>query len=107
MFTESLPSDLDVEVTINVAAAAGGLYSNGLIIFDYQHSSNFKFAGAYAGGGKWVVGHRSGSNWLTDAQVFDAISAGVDYPLQLSLKNNGLVSLSVGGVPKVKPCVRS
>ena len=49
---------------------AGGTFSkNGVIIFDYQSPTDFKFAGAYFGSGKWLIGHRNGAGWKKDVSV--------------------------------------
>jgi hypothetical protein len=91
---------LAVEATINVDAGPAGYNTNGLIIFDYQSATDFKFAGAYVGGNKWVVGRKSGLSWLTDSQLLETINVGTDYALRLEI-NNGVVTLLVDGVSKL------
>ncbi len=96
-----LPSDLDVQATVNAALETGSLYSNALVVFDYHSTSDFKFAGAYARSDEWVVGHRSGSSWVTDKSLDESIDADSDYDVQLLARADGTVTLLVDGVLKV------
>ncbi len=96
-----VPSSLEFDVTMNAAAASGSYYSNGFIIFDYQSPTNFKFAGAFVGLQRWVIGHRDASGWEIDASAGDsAIAPGTDFGLQLLLQGTN-ASLLVNGVSKV------
>jgi hypothetical protein len=74
--------------------------SNALLVFDYQSTLDFKFAGAYVGGDNWVIGHRNTNGWVADALVSDTIDALVDYQLKLVLEASGSVSLHADGVQK-------
>jgi hypothetical protein len=97
----ALPSNLEMDVTMNATAGAGTFFSNGFLIFDYQSPTNFKFAGAYIGLQEWVVGHRDANGWQVDTLLGDpTIMAGTDYNLQLLLQGNS-ASLLVNGVSKV------
>lgn len=96
-----LPADLDIQATINAELETAGLYSNALVIFDYQSSSDFKFAGAYARSDKWVIGHRSGSSWVTDKSLAESIEADSDYDVQVFLRADGTTTMLVDGVSKV------
>lgn len=96
-----LPTDLELAAVLNMDAASGGYYSNGLVVFDYQSPTDFKFAGAYVGSGKWVIGHRNASGWVTDASILDTINHSTDYAVQLVIENDAEVTLSVNGLPKV------
>jgi subtilisin family serine protease len=97
-FADALPSDIEVLATINVDPAGSGRYSNGLIIFDYQSATNFKFAGAYAGGDQWVIGRRTSAGWVTDATASGVIDAQTDYDLRVVLDSTGKATLFAGGV---------
>ena len=66
----------------NADSGGGGLYSNAFVIFDYQSETDFKFAGSLVGSGKWVIGHRSGSSWITDVEFLEPVAANTDYHVQ-------------------------
>ncbi|MEX0711849.1 MAG: S8 family peptidase [Pirellulales bacterium] len=97
----SLPLPLEVEARINVQAATGSLLSNALVIFDYQGSTDFKFAGAYAGAGRWLIGRRTASGWLEDAKLSETIQADRDYDLKVLLDETGRATLFVDGAAKL------
>ncbi len=97
----ALPSSLAMSATMNAAAAAGGLFSNGFLIFDYQSPTSFKFAGSFIGLQKWVIGHRDATGWHIDAALSDvSIAPNTTYSLELLLQGS-TASLLVGGVSKV------
>ncbi|KAA5540912.1 S8 family serine peptidase [Roseiconus nitratireducens] len=95
-----LPSDLEFQATVNIQPPSGGLYQNGLLVFDYQSPTDFKFAGAYAGTNQWVIGHRT-SQWVTDAFAGSTVNVGVDYDLRLVIEGGNQVTLWVGETPQV------
>ncbi len=95
------PSSLEFDVTMNATAGSGSFFSNGFLVFDFQNPTNFKFAGAFVGLQRWVIGHRDANGWQVDAQFGDSgIAPGTDYNLQLLLQGNS-ASLLVNGVGKV------
>ena len=98
---ENVPAALQVDATINVDPAANGFLSNGFVVFDYHNSTDFKFAGAYAGSDQWIIGHRDPSGWIIDAQVNATIDALTDYTLSVELLDTAQVILNVDGVPQL------
>ena len=83
-----------------MAPKSGSFYSNGLLIFDYQSPTNFKFAGAYEAGDRWVIGNRT-SRWRTVRTISESVLPNTDYVVNVSIQNDRTVTLSVDGVPKV------
>jgi hypothetical protein len=79
----------------------GGYLSNAMLIFDYQSATDFKFAGAYVGANRWLVGHRTASGWIEDATFGQTINALADYQLQLVVEGGHQVTLFVDGVSKI------
>ena len=100
-FADPLPANVELQAVINADPASGGLYSNALIIFDYQSPTDFKFAGAYVGGDQWVIGRRTSSGWTTDATATGVIDPNTDYTLRLVLEATGAVTLYVNGAAQV------
>jgi hypothetical protein len=98
---EPLPSNLDLQVTIQPQPATGGLYTNAYMIFDYQGPTDFKFAGAQVGNNRWAIGHRTASAWVTDKSFNSIIGTGTDYDVRLVIENGDQASLWVDGVPRV------
>ena len=97
---EALPVDLEIAATMNSEPAAGGFYSNAYVVFDYQSPTDFKFAGASIGSGKWAIGRRSGNSWITDAFGTASISANTDYDVKLQIENDETATLLVNDLPQ-------
>ena len=69
--SDPLPNDFELQATVNANASGGGLYSNAFVIFDYQSDTDFKFAGALVGSGKWalvIAAARAGS-WMPSSRA--------------------------------------
>jgi len=98
---ESIPADLDVQVTFNGDNGTANRFSNSFIIFDYQSPTDFKFAGAYLGTDQWLIGHRTAFDWVTDVSVTAPIHALTDYQLRLTIQNGNGVVLYADGVQRV------
>jgi hypothetical protein len=96
-----LPAALEVQTTFNADVGSGGRYSDAFVIFDYHSPTDFKFAGAYVGSDKWVIGRRTGTGWYAGASVGEVIDANTDYRLEVVIDAGGEVTLSVGGVAKL------
>ena len=64
-----LPDSVRLAATVSADPAGANVNSNGLLIFDYQSPTDFRFAGAYAGADRWVIGHRTASTWVEDASL--------------------------------------
>jgi hypothetical protein len=98
---ENLPAELDIRAVINTQPVTGTLYSNAFLIFDYQSPTDFKFAGASIGSGRWTIGHRSGSSWIVDASFLQTINALTDYALRVVIDSNQQATLYADGIAKV------
>ena len=61
---DPLPADSKSQPCMNADDVTTGRLSNGLVIFDYQSPTDFKFAGAYVGSNRWLIGHRTSSLWV-------------------------------------------
>ncbi len=96
---QPLPADLAIQATV-YGEPTTGYYHNVLIVFDYQSATDFKFAGAYVGGNRWVIGRRTATGWVEDAEVSETINSSTNYDVQLLIQGND-IELRVGGVPKV------
>ena len=96
---DALPTDLDVQATIH-GESVSGYYHNALVVFDHQNATDFKFAGAYVGGNRWVIGRRTASGWIVDAEISETINTATDYDVQLVISGTDL-QLLVGGAMKV------
>ncbi len=96
--SQPLYASATVEATLR--ALAGGASQNALIIFDYQSAADFKYAGGFAGGGKWKIGHVTGGEWFTDASADGGVTAATDYQAKLAI-DGSTATLSVGGQQKV------
>jgi subtilisin family serine protease len=97
---DPLPANVEIQATINVDDVTTGRYSNAFVIFDYDGPTDFKFAGAYAGEDRWLVGHRTSSGWIEDATFQETIDAAVDYEMTVLLQDD-TVTLSVGGENRI------
>jgi hypothetical protein len=97
---QPLPPDLQLQAVINASPVSGSFYSNAYLIFDYQSPTDFKFAGASVGSGKWVIGHRSGTKWTTVASVAGSISSSTDYDIEIVIRDDSQVTLYVNGAPQ-------
>ncbi|MAE63613.1 MAG: hypothetical protein CMJ18_05025 [Phycisphaeraceae bacterium] len=95
---ETLPALYDLEMLIR--GKEGGASQNGLLIFDYQGPSDFRFAGGFIGAGQWQVGRYDGANWLVDAMLTEPLAPEQDYRLRLEVRGRA-VTLIVDDVPKL------
>lgn len=100
-FSGSLPAELEILAIINANGQTSTYNSNAFILFDYHSPTDFKFAGAYVGGGKWAIGHRDATGWIIDAYVTTSLSALTDYNLRLVLDATGRATLFANGVERV------
>jgi hypothetical protein len=104
---EAGSSAVDLQVTFNAEdVIPGKRWSNAFVIFDYQSPTDFKFAGAFVGIDRWVIG-RSASNangYVVDKVLSERIDALTDYAVQLLIENNRVTLKVHDGqryVPKV------
>ena len=77
-----------------------GAKQNMYMVFDYQGPTDFKYAGAAVGSGKWKIGHCDGSGWPVDATFSETITSNVDYNASLQIEG-ATATLLIGGVEKV------
>jgi hypothetical protein len=105
LLDQPLPEDLELAVTFNADDVSPQYYSNAFVIFDYQSQTDFKFAGAYVGSDQWIIGHRSASGWIADAQIDTSIGAPIDaltdYSLRVTIVDDSIVTLHANGAPQL------
>jgi len=90
-----VPDQLTIHTGMQLPSGGTGFH-HGFVIFDYQAIDDFKFAGGWDGKNEWRIGHRDGSNWITDAHFEDEISIEAFYNLDVVL-NGGQATLIVNG----------
>ncbi len=91
-----LPSYFEVRATINAGKPTGGTKSNAYLIFDYQSSSDFKFAGVNIFTDKIEMGYRDELGWHVVEQTPARLRPNRDYQLLLAL-NGTAATLVVNG----------
>ena len=79
------PTYSEILVTINADKDKAGSKSNAYVLFDYQGSEDFKFAGVDVGLDKLQVGHRDASGWVVDVQIPVRLRSDTDYDLTVVL----------------------
>ena len=90
-----IPEQLAIRTGMQLPSGGTGFH-HGFVIFDYQSVVNYKFAGGWDGKNEWRIGHRDGSNWITDACFEDEIGIEAFYNLDVVL-NGGQATLIVNG----------
>ena len=93
-----LPVYYEFAASVQVQKPTGGWKANAYIIFDYQSPTDFKFAGIDVSVNKLVVGHRTASDWVVDAQ--SSVQGGVksDTFYQMLVAVNGtIVTVAING----------
>ncbi|WP_197440185.1 FG-GAP-like repeat-containing protein [Polystyrenella longa] len=95
-----LPEQFQVGSEITLVSGPDRM-NNGYLIFDYLNENDFKYAGASADEGRWVIGHYQG-NFDNPIESVDADSIGsaieLDQSFELHLDINGSdVELRVDG----------
>jgi Ca2+-binding RTX toxin-like protein len=87
---DSLPGYFEVQASINVTKPTAGWKANSYIVFNYQNTTDFKFAGLDISTSKLVMGHHDESGWHVDEQasVKGGLKAGTYYNMLLAV--NGL-----------------
>jgi hypothetical protein len=81
-----LPSYYEVQSTVKVTK--GGTLNNGFIIFDYQNSNNFKYAGFDAANSVMKIGQRSSTGWA-DLATLAVKGLGINANQSILLAANG------------------
>ena len=93
-----IPTYFEVSASVQVVKPTAGWNANAFLIFDYFSPTDFKFAGLDVSINKVVLGHRTASGWVYDAQsaVQGGVRDGVYYDVKVVV--NGLVvSVVVNG----------
>lgn len=75
------------EIRLIINGHTDGASDNGFVIFDYQSSSDFKFAGLDFDNDYWYIGHYDGS-WNYDAQDSESLDIGTDYRVRIVIEGN-------------------
>lgn len=91
-----LPSYFEIMATLTMQKPTGGWKANAYVIFDYQDSTDFKFAGVDASRNKIVLGHRTEDGWVIDAETPARIKPGQYYNVLLAV-NGTNVTIRVNG----------
>src|SRR5262249_11787204 len=63
-----LPVFYEIVATMSSGKPTGGWGSNSYVLFDYWSPTDFKFAGFDTATNKMVIGHRTPTAWVIDAQ---------------------------------------
>jgi Ca2+-binding RTX toxin-like protein len=92
-----LPRYHEILARVNSDKAKAGYRSNAYVLFDYQHSTDFKFAGIEIGTSKVRIGRRTASGWQVLAQANWTLLANRDYDLMVVVDGQ-TVTLYVDGV---------
>ncbi|QDU78332.1 FG-GAP repeat protein [Polystyrenella longa] len=99
-FTQPMPDQYQMSAVVT-SIEGPGRWHDGFIIFDYQSSSRFKYAGMFAGQNQWVIGS-SEFLWGTKLAQVDwddvgrSIDTNTDYNLHIDVDGD-VVTLSVDG----------
>ncbi|MGM1053714.1 MAG: hypothetical protein ACQEXO_15205, partial [Pseudomonadota bacterium] len=93
---DQLPNYLEILVDVSADRPRGGVKSNAYILFDYQDSDDFKFAGIDISTNKLVIGQRIADEWRVLSDTNLQMRGGQIYELGLILNGN-LATLIVDG----------
>src|SRR5437764_14604917 len=91
-----LPPYYDITASILTQKPIGGYKANAFAIFDYQSPTDFKFAGIDVSTNKFVMGHRTASGWIYDAQTPLQVKPDTWYQVLIAV-NGTNVTVSVDG----------
>ncbi|MGH9282894.1 MAG: Calx-beta domain-containing protein, partial [Acidimicrobiales bacterium] len=92
-----LPRYYEITATVSADKPKAGYKANAYLLFDYQGSLDFKFAGIEIGTSKVQIGRRTATGWQVLAQANWALVANRDYDLVVAV-NGQTVTLYVDGV---------
>jgi hypothetical protein len=101
LIDDPLPTELELQTTINADPGTSNFLSNAFVIFDYQGPTDFKFAGSYVGANKWLIGHRTASDWVLKNSALATVNTLTDYDLRVVIENDSYVTLYANGVQQV------
>jgi hypothetical protein len=99
---DPLPTAFELRATVNSPVLAQGFFSNGLIVFDYQSPTDFKFAGGFFGADEWRIGHWDPQDGMViDNSIAEpSLETGTDYQLAVRIDGSRAV-LGVDGRDKL------
>jgi len=85
-----IPSYFEMSATIRAVKPVAGYNANAYLIFDYQCSNDFKFAGINVSTSKLEIGYRDASGWHVVVQTpyTGALKADTDYNVFLALNGS-------------------
>ena len=92
---EALPESFLFEAQLTLRDGGSDYWKNGLIIFDYRGPSDYKYAGAFVGNGKWRIGHVQDTDRVV-AEATDLLLLDVGYDTALYV-DGATAGLSVNG----------
>ncbi|NDV63154.1 LEPR-XLL domain-containing protein [Puniceicoccales bacterium CK1056] len=93
-----IPIYYEVMATLNPVKPNGGFKSNAYLVFDYQSSTDFKFAGINVSTNKLEIGQYTADGWTVDVQSPHLGSLKSNTPYNVLLAVNGTtVTLVVDG----------
>ncbi|MBB3329602.1 Ca2+-binding RTX toxin-like protein [Halomonas campaniensis] len=98
---DQLPNYLEILVDVSAERPKAGVKSNAYILFDYQDSDDFKFAGIDISTNKLVIGQRIGDEWRVLSETNLQMRGGQTYDLGLILNGN-LATLVVDGRHEIR-----
>ncbi len=95
---EYLPIYYELSANVLTTKPTGGWNANAYLIFDYFSPTDFKFAGIDVSTNKLVLGHRTSSGWVTDAQqsVPGSVVADKNYLMFVGV-NGTAVTVAIDG----------
>ncbi|MDY0378541.1 MAG: Calx-beta domain-containing protein, partial [Desulfobacterales bacterium] len=87
---EYIPSYFEMLATISAVKPTGGYNANSYLVFDYQSSEDFKFAGINVSTSKLEIGYRDASGWhvAVQAPYTGSMKADTDYNVFLALNGS-------------------
>ena len=91
----------DGTITVDWTSLSGGQYTNGIVIFGYIDSQNYRAVDCRDGANKWYIREFIGGTQYNRAQFAETINTNQPYDLEVVVDPSGLVSLNADGVPKV------
>ena len=82
---DTLPSFFEIQATARASHLTSGEHANVYLIFDYQGTTDFKFAGINAANNRVEIGYRDASGWHIAMQAGLAMTVDQDYLLHLKI----------------------
>jgi len=82
-----LSRNVSISATIKIPVETD-VNRNGLVIFDYQSPTDFKFASIHTSSGKWRIGNHDADGWHFLAQLAERIAFNLDHELRVELRGS-------------------